>query len=90
MVILSIGIKPNTKLAQDAGIEIGATALKINDRMETNIPDIYAVGDVCRKYTFSNRKIRMDSAGFYSGEMNTLRPLTPLAASTLLKVFWGH
>ena len=46
MVILSIGIKPNTKLAQDAGIEIGATrAIKVNDRMETNIPDIYAVGD---------------------------------------------
>ena len=46
MVILSIGIKPNTKLAQEAGIAIGATrAIKVNDRMETNIPDIYAVGD---------------------------------------------
>src|SRR3989304_8194281 len=46
MVILSIGIKPNTKLAQEACIEIGATrAIKINDRMETNIPDVYAIGD---------------------------------------------
>ena len=46
MVILSIGIKPNTKLAQEAGIEIGTTrAIKVNDRMETNIPDVYAVGD---------------------------------------------
>lgn len=46
MVILSIGIKPNTKLAQEAGLEIGATrAIKVNDRMETNIPDVYAIGD---------------------------------------------
>ncbi len=46
MVILSIGIRPNTKLAQEAGIEIGATrAIKVNERMETNIPDVYAIGD---------------------------------------------
>lgn len=46
MVVLSIGIKPNIKLAQEAGIEIGATrAIKVNERMETNVPDIYAVGD---------------------------------------------
>lgn len=46
MVILSIGIKPNTKLAQEAGIEIGATrAIKVNERMETSVPDVYAIGD---------------------------------------------
>lgn len=46
MVILSIGIKPNTKLAQEAGIETGTSgAIKVNKRMETNIPDVYAVGD---------------------------------------------
>ena len=37
---------PIQKLAQEAGIEIGTThAIKVNDRMETNIPDVYAVGD---------------------------------------------
>ncbi|MFN3532994.1 MAG: FAD-dependent oxidoreductase [Candidatus Brocadia sp.] len=46
MVIFSIGIKPNIKLAQEAGIEIGTTgAIKVNERMETNIPDVYAIGD---------------------------------------------
>ncbi len=46
MVILSVGIKPNTKLAQEAGIKIGTTrAIKVNERMETNVPDIYAIGD---------------------------------------------
>lgn len=46
MVILSIGTKPNTNLAQEAGIVTGASlAIKVNERMETNIPDVYAVGD---------------------------------------------
>ena len=46
LVILSIGIKPNTKPALDAGIETGVTgAIKVNERMETNVPDVYAVGD---------------------------------------------
>ncbi len=46
IVILSIGIRPNTKLAQESGIEIGTTrAIKVTERMETNIPDIYAIGD---------------------------------------------
>lgn len=46
MVILSIGVRPNTAVAVDAGIELGATkAIKVNKYMETNIKDIYAVGD---------------------------------------------
>jgi NADPH-dependent 2,4-dienoyl-CoA reductase/sulfur reductase-like enzyme/rhodanese-related sulfurtransferase len=46
MVILSIGIRPNTKLAQDAGIATSTSrAIKVNERMETNAPDVYAVGD---------------------------------------------
>lgn len=46
MVLLSIGIRPNTKLAQDAGIKIGTTrAIEVNERMETNVPDVYAIGD---------------------------------------------
>ncbi|MDN5303032.1 MAG: hypothetical protein PWQ60_2546 [Thermoanaerobacteraceae bacterium] len=46
MVLLSIGVKPNTQLAADAGIELGFKgAIKVNENMETNIHDIYAVGD---------------------------------------------
>mgnify|MGYP003292215086 CR=1 FL=1 len=50
MVVLSIGVKPVVELAKDAGIEIGTTgAIKVNSRMETNIPDIYACGDCAEK-----------------------------------------
>ncbi|MGB2822225.1 MAG: FAD-dependent oxidoreductase [Phycisphaerae bacterium] len=46
MVILGVGVRPNVKLAQDAGLEIGSTgAIKVDERMCTSDPDIYAAGD---------------------------------------------
>jgi len=46
MVILSIGVRPNTGIAVEAGIETGvAGAIKVNKYMETNVKDIYAAGD---------------------------------------------
>lgn len=46
LVILSIGVRPDTKLARDAGIEIGATGgIKVNEYMQTSAEDIYALGD---------------------------------------------
>ncbi|KYO64130.1 FAD-dependent oxidoreductase [Thermovenabulum gondwanense] len=46
LVLLSIGVLPNTELAKEAGIELGVKgAIKVNEHMETNIPDIFAVGD---------------------------------------------
>ncbi len=51
-VILSTGVRPNTTLAQSAGIEIGTTgAILVNDTMETNIPNIYACGDCIETYS---------------------------------------
>ena len=46
MVILSIGIRPETVLAKEAGLEIGELGgIKVNKRLETSDPDIYALGD---------------------------------------------
>ena len=46
MVLLVIGARPNTKLAADAGIELGAAgAIKVDEYLQTNIPGIYAAGD---------------------------------------------
>lgn len=46
MVVLAIGVTPDTALAKDAGLELGAkNSIVVNDRMETSVPDIYAVGD---------------------------------------------
>ncbi len=45
-VLLSIGARPNTKLAGDAGIELGVNgAIKIDEYLRTNMPDVFAAGD---------------------------------------------
>lgn len=50
MVILSVGIKPNSEIARDAGIVIGETgAIRVNKHMETSIKNIYACGDCCEE-----------------------------------------
>jgi len=46
MVVLAIGVTPDTALAREAGLELGIKgSIVVNDRMETSIPDIYAAGD---------------------------------------------
>lgn len=45
-VVICTGVRPNSELALDAGIKLGKTgAIKVNNRMQTNIMDIYACGD---------------------------------------------
>ena len=49
LVVLAAGVKPNVKLAADAGLEIGATgAIMVDKRMRTDDPRIYACGDCCQ------------------------------------------
>ena len=46
MVVLAIGVTPESRLAREAGLELGIKgSILVNDRMETSVPDIYAVGD---------------------------------------------
>ena len=44
MVLLSIGVKPETRLAAEAGLEVNR-GIKVNSRMQTSDPAIYALGD---------------------------------------------
>lgn len=46
MVVLAIGVTPDTALAKEAGLDLGIKgSIIVNDRMETSVPDIYAAGD---------------------------------------------
>ncbi len=46
LILLAIGARPNTKLAKDAGIALGVNgAVKVDEYLRTNIPDVYAAGD---------------------------------------------
>jgi len=46
MVIISAGARPNTGLAEDAGLQMGKRGLKVNKYLQTSDPDIYAAGDI--------------------------------------------
>ena len=46
LVIVGVGIKPSTDLAEDAGVELGETgAIRVDEQMRTNVPGVWAAGD---------------------------------------------
>ncbi len=46
MVVMSVGIKPNTEFAQSGGVQLGKTgAIEVDERMQTNLRHVYAAGD---------------------------------------------
>ena len=45
MVLLSIGVRPNTQLAKDAGLTLGKRGISVNKYLQTSDANIYAVGD---------------------------------------------
>ena len=65
MVILAIGVSPETTLAKDAGLELGIKgSIVVNDRMETSISDIYAVGDAVQvKHFVTGQDVLLSLAG---------------------------
>ena len=56
MVIIAAGIRPNTEIAADAGIELGVSnAIRVNNRMQTSKKDIYAAGDCTENFHLVSR-----------------------------------
>lgn len=55
--VLSTGIKPNSEIALQSGINIGTTgAVYVDNKMRTNISNIYAAGDCAEKYSIITKK----------------------------------
>ena len=51
MYILATGVRPNVALAQSIGVKLGkAGAIATDNTLQTNIPDVYAVGDVAESF----------------------------------------
>ena len=65
MVVLAIGVTPDTALAREAGLELGVkSSIVVNDRMETSVPDVYAVGDAVQvKHFVSGQDALISLAG---------------------------
>jgi NADPH-dependent 2,4-dienoyl-CoA reductase/sulfur reductase-like enzyme len=57
LVLLGTGVRPNSQIAKEAGIELGIyDAIKVDDHMRTNIPDIFAAGDCATARNYVTNK----------------------------------
>ena len=56
MVFLNVGVRPNTQLAVDAGLEMAKFGIMVNTFQETSDPDILAGGDCVEKFNFLTKK----------------------------------
>ncbi len=65
MVVLAIGITPDTAMAKEAGLELGLKgSIVVNDRMETSVPDIYAAGDAVQvRHSVTGQDVLLSLAG---------------------------
>ena len=65
MVILSIGVNPDTKFLQNSGINLGERGhILVNEKLETNIDGIYALGDsIIVKNYITNQDVAIPLAG---------------------------
>ncbi len=65
MVLFAIGVIPETDLAKNVGLGLGIKgSIVVNDRMETSVPDIYAVGDAVEvKHFVTDNKAVIALAG---------------------------
>ena len=64
LFVSAFGVRANTQLAVDAGIATGETrAIKTNARMETNIKDVYAVGDCAESTHIVTQKPALQQLG---------------------------
>jgi len=65
VIVMSIGIRPETGLARQAGLDLGKTgAMKVDPNFLTNDPDIYAVGDAIEVYnTLTQDNFKLSLAG---------------------------
>lgn len=65
LVVMAIGVVPETHLAAEAGLELGIKgAVVVNDKMETSAPDVYAVGDAVEiRHFVSGQRTLVSLAG---------------------------
>ena len=65
IVLLSIGVRPTLKLAEEAGLELGeAGGLLVNSKLQTSDENIYAAGDMVEiEHRVNGKKVRIPLAG---------------------------
>jgi len=80
MIVVSAGVRCNTELAQQAGLETGKRGVKVNEYLQTSDPDIYAAGDL----------IEYESAVTGSPILGQIRPNAVLGGRVIAKNILGY
>lgn len=56
MVVIAVGVTPNIEITKDTGIELGVgNAIRVNNRMQTSVKDIYAAGDCIENFNLVSK-----------------------------------
>jgi NADH oxidase (H2O2-forming) len=63
LVVVATGVRANIDLAKNAGVEIGQKGIKTNTKMETNLKDVYAVGDCAESINLVTLRPMMSQLG---------------------------
>ncbi|MHC4697039.1 MAG: FAD-dependent oxidoreductase [Planctomycetota bacterium] len=98
LVLMSVGVRPNTELAKNAGLELGPSgAIRVNEGMETSDPSILAAGDAVEvTHSVTGRPVLIPLAGpankhgRLAGEIAVTDegpPAPKVAGTAIVKVF---
>ena len=63
VVVVATGVRANIELAKNAGVALGQKGIKTNVKMETNIKDVYAIGDCAESINLVTRRPMMSQLG---------------------------
>ena len=64
LIVLSVGVRPNTAFLQDTGIEMFKGTILVNDKLQTSLNDVYSVGDCAMGNKSLNACTPMVTYGF--------------------------
>jgi len=98
LVLLGLGVRPNTRLASEAQLDLGSSGgIATNDYMQTNDPDIYAVGDAaeyCFGPTQERKRVALAGPANRSGRLAGQHAATdrsdamaPVLGTAIVRVF---
>lgn len=83
-ILICVGYLAKLDFVKESGLEMVGNSIKVNDHMETNIPGIFAVGDVCTH----GGKLKLIATGV--GEAAIAANFAKVAIDPSAKAFPGH